>query len=161
MLNKSFQGKVVPRDEGGEADGQEGEEGHANGGRRRVVEQVVGGPAHVVRHRRRRGQAGYQGVGHHLSRSRKTFRLLDRSRLAILVVGRERGRSVDYLVSGEVDDGRRLPPGDEVPAGAEPVRVARHLRRGVQERDDGHAQAVAARQVKKGSRSDDGRFQIV
>lgn len=140
VLNNGFQGKIVPRDEGGEADGQEGEEGQANGGRGGVVEQVVGGLAHVVRHRRRRGQARYQGVGHH-------------------------------LISGEVDDGRRLPPGDEVPGGAEPVRVAHQLRRGVQERDDRHAQAVvvfrvgaevlgAAAAVHVGGHDDEGQQEI-
>jgi len=61
-LYKDFHGKAVPGDESREADGHEGEEGHADGRRRRVGEQVVRFLAHVVRHRRRRRHGRYQEV---------------------------------------------------------------------------------------------------
>jgi hypothetical protein len=49
-----------------------------------------------------------------------------------------------HLVSGEVEEGRRLPRPDQVSPGAEPVGVAQDLRRGVQPRHDRDAEAVAA-----------------
>jgi hypothetical protein len=65
-LYKSFHGKVVPRDESRESDGHEGEEGHADGRRGGAGEQVPLLLAHVVRHRRGRGQPGHQEVSDNL-----------------------------------------------------------------------------------------------
>jgi len=170
-LYKDFHGKAVPGDESREADGHEGEEGHADGRRRRVGEQVVRFLAHVVRHRRRRGHGRYQEVSDDLHPRSFQFPSdkrgnqtaggettlpgwpsvvgSDRTFIAVMISSTQR----THLVSGEVDEGRRLPRPDQVPPGAEPVGVAQDLRRGVQPRHDGDAQAVAARPEQECQRS--------
>jgi len=70
-LYKDFHGKAVPGDESREADGHEGEEGHADGRRRRVGEHVVRALPHAVGDRDGGRQRRHHQVGRNLEKRRE------------------------------------------------------------------------------------------
>ena len=64
--NVGLLGELETRDESGEREADEGEEGHADGCGGRVGEDVVPALAHAVGERDRRRQRGHQEVRRHL-----------------------------------------------------------------------------------------------